>query len=225
MKPEETHIFEWGRVFVGDVPPAFLFEVLLRMAAGYIILIVSMRVLGKRMAAQLTRNELASVTSLAAGVGLPIVAPDRGMLPSFMIAFIVVIVTRLISTLSARSQRVEALTQGSISILVDNGQMIPHAMEKTGVSRERVLGQLRSKQIRQLGEVKNLFFEANGNFTIVRAIEPTAGLCVLPDDDITFVSELKCTSREVCHVCGATRTGTDARCRNCGKKHWVHAIE
>lgn len=225
MKPEETQIFEWGRLFVGDVTPAFLFEVLLRMAAGYVILIASMRILGKRMAAQLTRNELASVTSLAAGVGLPIVAPDRGMLPSFMIAIIVVVVTRLISTVSARNQRVESITQGSISILVDDGQMVPHAMEKTGVSRERVLGQLRSKQIRQLGEVKNLFFEANGNFTIVRAIQPTAGLCALPDDDEAFIKELKTSGTEVCHVCGAARKGTNTECGNCGKSHWVHAIE
>jgi len=94
MKPEEIKFGDWMRVFVGEVPASFYLEIIIRMAVVYALLIVSMRLLGKRMASQLTRNELAAMVSLAAAIGVPILAPDRGILPAIIIAIVVIAVTR-----------------------------------------------------------------------------------------------------------------------------------
>ncbi|HEY0742788.1 MAG TPA: hypothetical protein VGD40_15065 [Chryseosolibacter sp.] len=66
MKPEQIYLWDWERILLGEVPPAFLLEIVLRIIVVYLILTVAMRILGKRMAAQLTRNELAAMVSLAA---------------------------------------------------------------------------------------------------------------------------------------------------------------
>ena len=222
---QPSEVWDCNRLLVGDVPAAFLLEVAFRMIISYLVLLICMRLLGKRMAAQLTRNELAAVTSLAAGVGLPVVAPDRGMLPALMICVIVVIVIRTISSTSARNEKFEAVTQGSLSILLADGVMNVRNMQRTGISRERVLAQLRSRELHQLGQVKSLFFEANGNFTLIKAKDPSPGLCALPDDDNSYRNEFKLVAQEVCHVCGK---GKDSRkpgkCDNCGSSSWVKAI-
>lgn len=175
------------------------------MSFVYLVLLLCMRLLGKRMAAQLTRNELAAVTSLAAGVGLPVVAPDRGMLPAIVICIIVVIATKLISRVSATYEKFEGITQGTITTIVKDGVMNVRNMELTGLTRDRVIAQVRAKQLHQLGEVKALFFEANGNFTLIHSHDASSGLCVLPDADTTFRGEFTMDRRWVCNVCGNPR--------------------
>jgi uncharacterized membrane protein YcaP (DUF421 family) len=222
----QSSSFDWHRVFVGDVPADFLLELVMRMSLVYLIIMISMRLLGKRMAAQLTRNEMAGVTSLAAAVGLPVVAPDRGLLPAVVISAIVVMVTKIIAVLSARNEKTEALTQGKCTTLIKDGVMDIHNLEATGTTRERVLGQLRSKRIRHLGEVKQLFFEANGNFSLIRSSSPGVGLCALPDEDTAFISELHRSPERVCRVCGNSekRNRGEVQCRNCGREAWVTAV-
>jgi uncharacterized membrane protein YcaP (DUF421 family) len=224
---QPSEVWDWNRLLVGDVPAAFLLEVAFRMTMSYLVLLICMRLLGKRMAAQLTRNELAAVTSLAAGVGLPVVAPDRGMLPALMISIIVVIVIRTLSNRSAINEKFEAVTQGSLSTLLADGVMNVRNMERTGISRERVLAQLRSRELHQLGQVKSLFFEANGNFTLIRAKDPSPGLCALPDDDNAYRNEFKIVAEEVCHVCGNGKEKVSEKlkkCDNCGSISWVKAM-
>ncbi|WP_229215283.1 hypothetical protein [Dyadobacter bucti] len=56
MKKEDIHFGDWLRMFAGDVPPGFYWEVVLRIAIIYLLLMVSMRLIGKRMASQLSRR-------------------------------------------------------------------------------------------------------------------------------------------------------------------------
>ena len=56
----------------------------------YFVLIGALRLMGRRMASSMTRNELAAPVSLAAAVGPAMEAPDRGILAPVAIATIVV---------------------------------------------------------------------------------------------------------------------------------------
>src|SRR4051794_17099270 len=77
MKPEKIHPDDWLRILVGEVPATYFIELIIRAAVVYLILMVSMRLMGKRMSSQLSRNELAALVSLAAAVGIPMMSPDR----------------------------------------------------------------------------------------------------------------------------------------------------
>jgi uncharacterized membrane protein YcaP (DUF421 family) len=227
MGAQDFTPWDWQRIFMGEVPPSFYLEILLRMAVVYIILMGSMRILGKRMAAQLTRNEMAAMVSLAAAIGVPILSPERGLLPAFVIAFIVICISRLIAYVSAYNQKIEAVTQGEADTLVTDGVMKVDAMTKTRITRERIMAQLRGERIRQLGEVKRLYIEANGKFTIVQSGKPKPGLSVIPDNDIDFLAEQKHNNELVCVVCG-NQNKIQSRsevCTNCGHIKWTRAIE
>src|SRR5438270_3226136 len=102
MKPEDIKLGDWMRIFIGEAPPAFFLELVIRVFIIFFLLIVSMRLLGRRMAGQLNRIEIIALFSLAAAIGVPLQAPDRGILPAFVIALIVVLVGRLVSTLAFR---------------------------------------------------------------------------------------------------------------------------
>jgi hypothetical protein len=226
MKPEEIKINDWLRIFIGEVPPAYLLEVVFRVSVMYLILLLAMRLLGKRMASQLTRNELAAMASLAAAIGVPIISPERGLLPALVIAIVVVAISRLVSLVSAKSQKVEAATHGALDTLVKDAVIDPKAMMKTRITKGRIMAELRSEQIKHMGEVKRLYMEANGTFTIIKAIEPLPGLPVIPENDPEFLRELPRNGILVCHTCGA-RNPVPSRendCPNCSDKHWVPAV-
>lgn len=227
MKQEDIKLWDWSRILVGEVPPAFLVEIVFRIAIVYIILMVSMRFIGKRMSAQSTRNELAALVSLAAAIGVPILAPDRGVLPAVVIAIVVVVICRVTAQWSARNQKFESISQGSLDILVEDAVMNVKAMTKTRISKERILAELRSEKVKHLGEVKRLYMEANGEFTMIKEQHPRPGLPVIPEFDGDFLKQLKLNGVLVCHSCGSRNPSGDSSltCGNCGKVEWVQGVE
>src|ERR1700743_968274 len=118
MQSWEIHIYDWVRILFGNVPPEFFIEVILRVTFIYFLVIFCIRLMGKRMASQLSRNELTAIASLAASIGIPIQTPDRGLLPALLVALIVVAAQRLVSAKLSRNEPFERKSQGNISILV-----------------------------------------------------------------------------------------------------------
>src|SRR4051812_25827253 len=129
MESKDIKIDDWMRIFVGPVPASFYPELIIRGIIFLLLLVFCMRLLGKRMTSHLSQLELVALVSLASAIGVPMLAPDRGILPSVMIAFIVVGITWLISKLSYRSKSFEQFTQGKVSTLVENSTMEYQTME------------------------------------------------------------------------------------------------
>jgi len=203
MKPEDIHINDWQRVFIGDVPGAFYLEVIFRVFIIYLVLMIAMRLMGKRMASQLSRNEMTAMVSLAAAIGVPLQSPDRGIFPILVIAAIVVTIQQTTAWLSTRSQKLEKVTQGDLAVLVEDSRLNLHHMKRAGISRERLFAQLRCKSIVHLGEVKRFYFEAGGTFTLIKEKRKVAGLPILPMWDRGYQDEICSTSNGwVCENCG-----------------------
>lgn len=225
MKKEDIHFGDWQRMFLGDVPGGFYWEVVLRIAVIYIVLMLSMRLMGKRMASQLSRNEMIAMVSLAAAIGVPLQAPDRGLLAAVVIAAVVICVQQVMAILSTRNQRLESITQGDLSVLVADSKLVLKKMELTGITKDKAFSQLRSRGIRHLGEVKRLYFEADGSFTLIRNADARPGLGILPEADPDFIRQ---TCREsdvlVCKRCG-TESGSGDACESCGSNERVNAVE
>ena len=228
MKKEDIHFGDWQRMFFGDVPAGFYWEVVLRIAVIYLVLMVSMRLMGKRMASQLSRNEMIAMVSLAAAIGVPLQAPDRGILAAVVIAIVVIAIQQLAAWLASRNQVLESVTQGDLTILVADGEMKLHNMKKTGITRERTFAQLRGSGIRHLGQVKRLYFEASGSFTFIPADEVPAGLGVLPENDTEFSSRVyRTTDQLVCKRCGKLMSyyHRSTECTKCGSNEITTAVK
>lgn len=90
MKKEDIQLGDWLRVFIGEAPGAFFIEIVIRTIVIYAILMIGFRLIGSRMAGQLSRTEQASLVTLAAAIGVPIQSPERGILPAIIIAIVVV---------------------------------------------------------------------------------------------------------------------------------------
>ncbi|WP_324676885.1 DUF421 domain-containing protein [Hymenobacter sp. GOD-10R] len=225
MKPEDIHPFDFLRIFLGEAPWSFLFEVVIRIVFIFVLLVVSMRLMGKRMASQLSRNELAAMSSLAAAIGVPMQVPDRGLLPPIIMAIVVISIQRLSALWSFRSEKFEEVTQGDIGILVEDGCLQLETMKEVVLPQERLFAQLRSSAIDNLGTVKRVYMEANGSFTVLKHPKPQPGLSILPDWDQDFVREQrKVPGTFACRSCGNLAKENRSACTRCGKTVWTEAV-
>jgi uncharacterized membrane protein YcaP (DUF421 family) len=225
MKPEEIHLSDLARILIGNVPGAFYFELILRAAFFYVLLVACMRLLGKRMSSQLSRNEMATLVALAASIGIPLTAPDRGILPGLISCIVIVLVSRFLANRFSKSEKMETLTQGTVEELVADGVLQLDALKNTNLSRDRVLAELRSQGLKQLGRVKRLYFEVNGSFTLVQDPGKKAGLNILPQEDPDYINQQRrLPGRYVCEVCGKPKPPSRKVCDNCGNASFTEAI-
>ena len=229
MKSEEIHLSEWQRVLFGQVTAEFYIEIVIRVSVIYLILMVSMRLMGKRMSSQLSRTEMVSMVSLAAAIGIPIIAPDRGILPAIITAVVIVCGQWIISKLAAHNSRVETSINDDFTILIEDSVMQLDDMQQTRVTSERLFAQLRALGQYHLGTVKRLYLEANGAFTLIPQLEPQPGLSVLPPWDKEFCEQQKrSVDTCVCTRCGNRKVNPPAEeeeCPNCLNRTWTYAIE
>ncbi|RFZ84405.1 DUF421 domain-containing protein [Mucilaginibacter terrenus] len=228
MQPDQIKLEDWKRILIGDVPSSFFLELVIRSIIIFLLLLFSMRLMGKRMSGLLSRNELVAMVSLAAAVGIPLTAPDRGILPAFIIALVVVFIQRWISARAMSNSDFEQFALGKMDVLVKDGVIDLKRMEKVRVSRERLVAQLRSQGVKQLGTVKRLFMEANGSFTLIRTENSTPGLTLLPHWDKEFNDRLKHHQElTTCENCGLTIKTEEKpeKCPHCGSHDWTTAVE
>ena len=226
MDADQIKISDWSRILFGEVPPSFFLEVIIRTVFVFFLLIISMRFFGRRMAAQINRIEIVSLYSLAAAIGVPLQTPDRGLLPAVIIAIVVIVVGRIMAAIAFGNEHLEEKIEDKLAVLANDGVLDPKKFKGTTLTKERVFAQLRTFGVRHLGEVKRLYVEANGSFSIVKEQQPSYGLSVLPTTDPEFLEEQTQCDETVCCTCGKKKkdNGAEDVCSNCKEDQWMKAI-
>ena len=230
MKPEDIHLSDWARIFVGEVPGGFYVEAVFRLLFVYLLLLASMRIMGNRMGKTLTRNEIIAMVSLAAGGGVALMAPDRGLLPVVIIAAIVIGYQQLIAWLAFRNKRFESAVLDDLSILVKDGRLQLDKLEQGVLCQEQLFGQLRQEGITNLGQIQRAYHEANGNFSVITFPDekPRPGLSIVPKSDQEFRQEQeKAAGQFACAHCGnllASPQPPATNCPRCAEREWQPAV-
>jgi uncharacterized membrane protein YcaP (DUF421 family) len=228
MKKEDIHLGDWNRILFGDVPAVFTVEVIVRTIVIYLIFLVIMRQLGKRMNAQLTITELSVMLTLGAIIAVPMQIPNRGLLPAAILLLCVLFLQRGLSWLSVKRRKVEAVVQGKVTLIAKNGVLQPEQLKKERISHEQVYAKLRDQEVTQLGQVKRLYLEADGSFSLFKQEHPVPGLSVLPGKDKKLKREQETDAQlKVCLYCGNPAKHEDHsgnHCLNCNEEQWTQAV-
>ena len=132
----------------------------------YSLLILVIRLLGKRQIGQMEASEFV-VTMLVANLA-SIPMQDEGI-PLFfgMIPILTVLGMELsLSALSLRSIRLRRLLCGKPVILIENGRILQQNLRKTRVTLDELTGLLRLKDVLDLRSVRYAILETNGNLSV-----------------------------------------------------------
>lgn len=228
MKKDQIHFDDWQRIILGNNPPEFLLEVLLRSLLILLAFLVIVRLLGKRMNGQLTLTEMSVMLTLGAIVSPIMQLPDRGILLGVVILICALTFQRGLTWLDFKSKRVEAITQGTESLLIADGVLQLEAMEAARISKQQVFAQLRSKKIYNVKQVSRMYMEACGVFSIYTEEEEKPGLSTFPDTDpeVHSLQPVAETAVAACMNCGNTIGINDEEkpCPVCHEVEWTQAV-
>ena len=162
------------RLLLGQGNWSSLLEIALRAMVLFTLIIFSMRLLGRRVASQYTLFELSVVVTLAGAVGVPLQATDRGLLPPILIMLTVIVLHYTMARWSVRSPRFEAVISGSVSTIIQQGEIQLDELKRAALSRERLFAMLRRRQVQHLGQLKKCISGAFGR-SLHRVCRCTAG--------------------------------------------------
>lgn len=229
MDKEDIKFGDWHRLLIGDNPWGFTVEILFRTLIIYLCLVIVMRLLGKRMNAQLTIMDLAVMLTLGAIASVPMSAFNRGILPGIILLISILILHRVITLLINRNRKLEILSQGEITLLIKNGVIDVEQLQKLRISKDQLFALLRFKGVRHLGQVKRLYSEADGHFSLYKFEEGKPGLGVYPRSETELPPEKKYVDKHIaCGFCGNVIERDNiypVPCTNCGNQDWVPAMQ
>ncbi|GAB3256355.1 DUF421 domain-containing protein [Larkinella harenae] len=228
MKKEDIHLADLHRILIGNSPTEFLLEVFIRTTVIYLILIVILRFLGKRMNGQLTNLEMAVMLTLGAIVSPAMQLPDRGILSGVLALLCALFFLRATNLIGFKSRKAEQIIQGTEALLIKDGVIQLDVMAENRLSHQQVYAALRKENIYNVSKVKRLYLEAYGLFTIYSEKDDRPGLSVLPpdDDEIHSIHRFPQQPARACTNCGYTveADGAPDVCPSCQANKWVKAV-
>ncbi|MDK2821565.1 MAG: hypothetical protein PWP31_1530 [Clostridia bacterium] len=133
----------------------------------YILLVIVMRFMGKRQIGQMQPYELVITIIIAELAALPM--SNTGIpLTSGIIGILVLLVAEMVlSLVSLHSEKARAIICGTPTILIENGQFVPEAMQRLRVNINDILEQLRDKEYPDVSDVAYAIMETNGTISVI----------------------------------------------------------
>ncbi|MFK4135713.1 hypothetical protein ACI2KR_26035 [Pseudomonas luteola] len=119
---KEYSLADWHHILLGQTPWTFLLEVMLRAGFTYLLIMLAMRLVGRRVASQYTLFELSVVVTMAGAIGVPLQAQERGMLPPLLIMAGVIIFQRTVARLNMRHFKIEIAVSGRVLSVLNDGR-------------------------------------------------------------------------------------------------------
>jgi len=138
----------------------------LRTMALYLILIIGIRLMGKRQIGQMEPSEFV-VTMLVANLAA-IPMQDGGIpLLSGLVPILTVLGMELVlAALSLRSVRLRRLLCGKPVILIENGHIIQENLRNASITLDELTGHLRQKDVLCVQSVQYAILETDGNLSV-----------------------------------------------------------
>ncbi len=138
----------------------------IRTIALYLVLILVIRLMGKRQIGEMEPSEFV-VTMLVAN--LAAIPMQDGGIPLFsgvIPIFTVLGVELVLSVLSMGSIRVRSMLCGKPVILIENGKILPENLQKTRITLDELTAHLREKDVLDFRTVQYAILETNGNLSV-----------------------------------------------------------
>ena len=144
------------------------FKLTVELTAGFIGLIISVQVIGKRLVSQITPFDFISAIVLGELVGNAIYDPNTEfyhVLYAIFVWTLLIFVVELITQKFYKSRRV---IEGHPTLIIKQGTIDFKALSKEGLDFSEFLTMLREKDVLSVKEVEYAILEASGNVTVIK---------------------------------------------------------
>jgi len=220
--------FSLKELILGGENWSFLPETILRTLIMFIIILISLRILGKRGVKQLSIFELVVIISLGSAAGDPMFYKDVGILPALIVFTMIVGLYTLITYIIGKNKYFERLMEGKPICLIKNGVFSIQNFSKEALGADEFFAELRMQGVSQLGQIEEAIEESSGNISVFYFADEEVkyGLPIMPDSLDQCNQKITEADHYACIFCGYTeklKPATKIICPECKKSKWVKA--
>lgn len=172
--------FDFYRIFIGtDIILCPLLETIFRTGFMYLYTIINIRLMDKRSMGQLSSFEIIIIIALGTSVGDPMFYTHVPLIQAMIVISTIVLLERLISKLTEKSNLLERFLIGQPVLIIKNGILIAQNLKKQKVTKDELYSFLRIKGIKNLGEIEYAYLEPSGSISVIKAEKPIEGISTI----------------------------------------------
>jgi uncharacterized membrane protein YcaP (DUF421 family) len=143
-------------------------EVVLRTAVVYFVVLLGVRLSGKREVGQMTPFDLTLLLLISNSVQNAMTGPDNSLMGGVAAALTLLLLNYVVADLSGANRRFRKLIQGQPSLLIHDGQIIAAHMAKEHVSMDELERALREHGISSYKDVALGVLEVDGSISCLK---------------------------------------------------------
>ena len=145
-----------------------LLQIVLRTGIIYLLVLIGVRLSGKREVGQMTPFDLTLLLLLSNSVQNAMTGPDTSLAGGAVAAGTLLILNYFIAGLSGRNRRFRRVIQGQPSLLVHDGMVIEAHMLKERVSMDELHRAFREHGINSCDQVALAVLEVDGSISCLK---------------------------------------------------------
>lgn len=218
---------DWASIFIHDTDWNFIGEILLRCLVMFIMIILFLRLTGKRGVRQLSIFEVAIILALGSISGDPMFDDTLPLIQAFVVMSTIIVLYRLTTFLAMKYQPFEDLIEGKPIYIVKEGALVVDKIAKGKMSHDEFFAEMRQQGIEHLGQIRLGLLESDGKLSILPYADDQVkyGLALFPGQQKT-VKTVRPNCIYACNICGYTQYLTHAQeqCPRCQHDCWSVAI-
>ncbi|WP_374948720.1 DUF421 domain-containing protein [Mucilaginibacter sp.] len=216
-------------IFTKDLDFTFGIEIVVRTLVMFILILVVLRMTGKKGVRQLSIFEVAIIIGFGSAAGDPMFTRDISIVPSVIVMATILLLYRAITWLATKSERFESVLEGDPMYVIEDGMFILLDNDELTFAKDEFLSEMRQQSIEHLGQIRIAILETTGNvsFFYFSDEDVRPGLPVMPRVYNTRSKTVDMKADYACVYCGHVETLAPGRheCKRCKKDEWVKAID
>jgi len=151
-----------------------IFEIIFRTFVIYALILIGLRLTGKREVGQMTPFDLALLLLIANAVQNAMTGPDTSLIGGIAAAGTLFTVHALLSRLVWKHRGLRQAVAGNPALLIHRGSVVRRNLDKEHVSLEELRQALREHGIAEFVEVYSATLEVDGSISVLRNDERPA---------------------------------------------------
>ena len=144
-----------------------MFVVMFRTLILFGLVVVSMRIMGKRQIGELQPYELAVLIMVSALAAIPMEDIAIPLLNSIIPIILLLVFQVLTSFAAQRSEKVRSVVCGRPSIIIQNGKIVESELREMHLNINDLIEQLRICGYHNISDVEFAIFETNGDLSVI----------------------------------------------------------
>lgn len=143
-------------------------EIVGRTTAVYLIVLIGIRLTGKREVGQMTPFDLTLLLLLSNSVQNAMTGPDTSLMGGAAAALMLLLLNYLFAEVSGLNRRFRSFIEGSPTLLIHNGTLVTAHCAKEHISLDQIHRALREHGIENIHDVALAVLEVDGSISVLK---------------------------------------------------------